>query len=110
MSFVHLHVHTHYSLLDGYSKIDKLVNRARDHGMPALGITDHGTMFGVIEFFNAAKAAGIKPLIGVEAYMAARRMSDKEAHIDKHAAHLLLLAENDTGYRNLLQISSAAQL
>ncbi len=110
MSFVHLHVHTHYSLLDGYSKIDKLVNRAREQGMPALAITDHGTMFGVIEFYNAAKAAGIKPLIGVEAYMAARRMSDKEAHVDKPAAHLLLLAENDIGYHNLLQITSAAQL
>ena len=110
-SFVHLHVHTHYSLLDGFSKIPELIKRAKELGMSALAITDHGTMFGVIEFYpDAAKAAGIKPIIGLEAYMAPRGMNDKDAQLDKRASHLLLLAENDIGYKNLLQIASAAQL
>ena len=72
MSFAHLHVHTEYSLLDGFSNIKKLVKRVKEMNMPAVAITDHGTMFGVIDFYNAAKAAGIKPIIGLEAYMAAR--------------------------------------
>ena len=110
MSFVHLHVHSEYSLLDGFSKIKKLVKRAKEMEMPAVALTDHGTMFGVIEFFNAAKEAGIKPIIGVEAYMAARRMQDRDAQQDKKSSHLLLIAENETGYRNLLEIASASQL
>ncbi|MEW5829814.1 MAG: DNA polymerase III subunit alpha [Chloroflexota bacterium] len=110
MSFVHLHTHTVYSLLDGFSNIKKLVKRAKEMDMPALAITDHGTMFGVIEFYNAARDAGIKPIIGVEAYMAARRMTDRDAKLDKKSTHLLLLAENETGYRNLLKITSAAQM
>ncbi len=110
MSFVHLHVHTEYSLLDGFSNIKKLVQRAKEMEMPALAITDHGTMFGVIDFYNTASAAGIKPIIGVEAYMAARSMREREAQLDKKSAHILLLAENQTGYQNLLKIASAAQL
>ena len=110
MSFVHLHVHTVYSLLDGFSNVKKLVKRAREMEMPALAITDHGTMFGVIEFFNAATEAGIKPIIGMESYMAARGMKDRDSKLDKKSSHLLLLAENETGYHNLLQIASAAQL
>jgi DNA polymerase III subunit alpha len=110
MSFVHLHVHSEYSLLDGFSNIKKLVARAKEMGMPAVALTDHGTMFGVIDFYNAATAAGIKPIVGVEAYMAARGMSERDAQLDKKSSHLLLLAENETGYRNLLQIASAAQL
>ncbi len=110
MSFVHLHVHTEYSLLDGFSNIKKLVQRAKEMEMPALAITDHGTMFGVIDFYNTASAAGIKPIIGVEAYMAARSMRERDAQLDKKSAHLLLLAENQTGYQNLLKIASAAQL
>ena len=110
MSFVHLHVHTVYSLLDGFSNVKKLVKRAKEMDMPALAITDHGTMFGVIEFFNAATEAGIKPIIGMESYMAARGMKDRDSKLDKKSSHLLLLAENETGYRNLLQIASAAQL
>ena len=106
MSFVHLHVHTQYSLLDGFSDPKKLVERAKEMGMPAVAITDHGTMFGVIEFFNAAKAAGVKPIIGLEGYMASRRMSDRDAKLDKQSHHLLLLAENQTGYHNLLEIAS----
>jgi DNA polymerase-3 subunit alpha len=109
MSFVHLHVHSQYSLLDGFSNIKKLVSRAKELGMPAVALTDHGSMYGVIEFFNAAKAADVKPIIGLEAYMASRRMQDREAKLDKQSHHLLLLAENDTGYRNLLKIASAAQ-
>ena len=110
MSFVHLHVHSEYSLLDGFSNIKKLTQRAAEMGMPALALTDHGTMFGVIEFFNAAQAAGIKPIIGLETYMAARTMRERDPQEDKKSTHLLLLAENETGYKNLLQIASAAQL
>lgn len=110
MSFTHLHVHTTYSLLDGFSDIKKLVNRVKDMGMNSLAITDHGTMFGAIEFYNAATAAGIKPIIGLEAYMAARTMADRDSKLDKHSTHLLLLAENQAGYQNLLKIASAAQL
>ncbi len=109
MSFVHLHVHSQYSLLDGFSNIKKLVNRTKELGMPAIALTDHGSMYGVIEFFNAAQAAGIKPIIGLEGYMASRRMQDRDAKLDKQSHHLLLLAENQTGYRNLLKIASAAQ-
>src|SRR5512147_1447233 len=110
MSFAHLHVHTEYSLLDGFSNIKKLVKRVKELDMPAVAITDHGTMFGVIDFYNAATAAGIKPIIGVEAYMAARTMQDRDSKLDRTSSHLLLLAENETGYKNLLKISSAAQL
>jgi DNA polymerase III subunit alpha len=110
MSFVHLHVHSEYSLLDGFSNIKKLVARAKEFNMPALALTDHGTMFGVIDFYNAATSAGIKPIVGVEAYLAARGMSERDVQQDKKSSHLLLLAENETGYRNLLQIASAAQL
>ncbi len=109
MSFAHLHVHTEYSLLDGLSNIEKLVAAAKAMGMPAIAITDHGTMFGVKEFYDAAKEIGIKPIIGVEAYMAARGMKDRDAKLDKKSSHLLLLAKNDIGYRNLLKIVSAAQ-
>ena len=110
MSFAHLHVHTEYSLLDGFSNIKKLIQRVKELGMSSIAITDHGTMFGVIDFFNTAVEAGVKPLIGMEAYVASRRMSDRDPQKDKHSYHLVLLAENETGYRNLLQIASAAQL
>jgi DNA polymerase III subunit alpha len=110
MSFAHLHVHTEYSLLDGFSNIKKLVKRASEMNMPALAITDHGTMFGVIEFYHTAREAGIKPIIGLEAYLSARSMKEHDAKEDRKSSHLLLLAENETGYKNLLQIASAAQL
>ncbi|RME90697.1 MAG: DNA polymerase III subunit alpha [Anaerolineae bacterium] len=110
MSFAHLHVHTEYSLLDGFSKIDKLIARVKEMGMPAVAITDHGTMYGVIEFYREAQKAGIKPIIGMEAYMAARGMRDRDPKLDKKSYHLLLLAENETGYRNLLKLASLAQL
>ena len=110
MSFAHLHVHTEYSLLDGFSNIKKLVKRVKELNMEHVAITDHGTMFGVIDFYKAAKAEGIKPIIGLEAYMAARTMKDKDSKLDRTSSHLLLLAENETGYRNLLKIASAAQM
>lgn len=110
MSFVHLHVHTEYSLLDGFSKIPHLMQRATELGMPAMAITDHGALYGVIDFFNEAQRTGIKPLIGIEAYMAPRGMGEREPELDKRSSHLLLLAENQTGYQNLLRIASAAQL
>jgi len=110
MSFVHLHVHSEYSLLDGLSRIPALVARAKELGMPGLALTDHGAMFGVVDFYQAATRAGIKPIIGMESYLAPRRMTDREPHLDSQAFHLLLLAENETGYRNLLQIATAGQL
>ena len=110
MSFAHLHVHTEYSLLDGFSNIKKLVKRVKELEMNAVAITDHGTMFGVMDFYKAATNEGVKPIIGVEAYMAARTMQDRDSKLDRTSSHLLLLAENETGYKNLLKISSAAQL
>ena len=107
--FVHLHLHTEYSLLDGFSKIKKVMQRAKEMNMPAVAITDHGTMFGVVEFYMAAQEAGIKPVIGLEAYMAPRDMRSRDPR-DKGANHLLLLADNQTGYQNLLEIASASQL
>jgi DNA polymerase-3 subunit alpha len=110
MSFVHLHVHSTYSLLDGFSDLTKLVLRVKELGMPAVALTDHGTMYGAVEFYKVAMNAGVKPIIGLETYLAARGMRDKEAKIDKQSNHMLLLAENETGYKNLLAIASAAQL
>lgn len=110
MSFVHLHVHSTYSILDGFSQIKPLVKRVKELGMPAVALTDHGTMFGAIEFYNSARDAGVKPIIGLETYLAPRAMTDRDVRYDKRAAHLLLLAENQTGYQNLLKIASASQL
>ncbi len=110
MSFAHLHVHTEYSLLDGFSNIKKLIDRVKALNMSSIAITDHGTMFGVMDFYKAAKKEGIKPIIGLEAYMAARTMKDKDSKLDRTSSHLLLLAENEIGYKNLLKLSSAAQL
>ena len=110
MSFVHLHVHSEYSLLDGFSNIKELVKRVHEMGMPAVALTDHGSMYGVIDFYQAATAAGIKPIIGIEAYLAARTMQERDPQEDKKSSHLLLLAENETGYSNLLRLASAAQL
>jgi DNA polymerase III subunit alpha len=110
MSFVHLHVHSEFSLLDGMSRIPALVERAQQLDMPALALTDHGAMFGVIDFYHAARAAGVHPLIGMEAYLAPHGMQRRDPSKDAFAFHLLLLAENDAGYRNLLQIATASQL
>lgn len=109
-NFVHLHVHSHYSLLDGLGKVDELVNKAKELGMPALALTDHGVMHGAIEFYNAAKKAGIKPIIGQEAYVATRKLSDKSPGIDVKPYHMVLLAKNHAGYKNLIKLTSAAHL
>ena len=110
MQFTHLHCHSHYSLLDGLSKIDPLVERAKELGMESLALTDHGVLYGVIEFYNKCKEAGIKPIIGLEAYIAPRGMDEKEGKIDADYHHLILLAQNDAGYHNLLKITTAAHL
>jgi DNA polymerase-3 subunit alpha len=110
VSFVHLHVHSSYSVLDGLASPKELVKHAKELGMKALALTDHGTMFGTLDFFNAAKAEGIKPIIGLEAYVAPRSMQDKDVAKDKKAYHLILLAKNMTGYKNLLKIASVSQL
>ena len=106
MSFVHLHVHTEYSLLDGMSRISQIAEHAKSLGMNSLAITDHGAMFGVVDFYKACNKAGIKPIIGCEVYTAARTMYDKEIDKDRNSGHLILLAENQTGYKNLVKIVS----
>jgi DNA polymerase-3 subunit alpha len=110
MAFTHLHVHSHYSLLDGLPKIDDLIERAKALGMKSLALTDHGNMYGLIEFYQKAKKAGIKPILGVEAYVARRTRFDKEAGEDTKPYHLILLAENFTGYKNLIKLITRAQL
>lgn len=109
-NFVHLHLHTQYSLLDGFAHIDRVVNYAVELGMPALAISDHGTMFGVIDFYRACKKAHLQPIIGVEAYLARRTRFDRDSQLDAKPYHMLLLARNRTGYQNLLKLTSAAQL
>ena len=108
MSFVHLHVHTEYSLLDGECRIEPLVARAKELGQTALAITDHGVMYGAVAFYKACCAAGIKPIIGCEVYVAPRTRFDKEHGIDSEYTHLILLCKNETGYKNLCYLVSAA--
>ena len=108
--FVHLHVHSEYSLLDGLARLGDLVHRTAELGMPAVALTDHGAMFGAIEFYRTALAAGVKPIIGAEIYVAPHRMSDRHPKRDRTPYHLVLLAQNNKGYQNLLQIATAGQL
>jgi DNA polymerase III subunit alpha len=109
-SFCHIHNHTEYSLLDGANRIPSMVRHAQEMGMPALAISDHGVMFGVMEFYMECKKAGIKPLLGVEAYVAPRGIGKREGRAGKDAFHLLLLAKDLEGYRNLCKLSSIAAL
>ena len=108
MSFVHLHVHTEYSLLDGACRIDRMMDRVKELGQNAIAITDHGVMYGCIDFYKAAKAAGIKPIIGCEVYVTRRRMEDRVHGIDNDPYHLVLLCENRKGYENLCKLVSEA--
>jgi len=108
--FIHLHTHSEYSLLDGLGKLDPLIARAQTLGMDSLAITDHGTMYGSFKFYLRAIAAGIKPIIGVETYVAKRSRLNKEGKMDTDPYHLVLLAENETGYKNLMKLVTVAHL
>lgn len=108
--YVHLHNHTHHSLLDGLTKVGELVDRVKGLGMSAVAMTDHGTLSGAIEFYKACQDQGVKPIIGIETYVAARTIHDRDPTKDKARYHLILLAMNNTGYQNLMQLSTTANL
>lgn len=108
--YVHLHNHTHHSLLDGLTKIPALVSRVKELGMESVAITDHGTMSGVVDFYKEATGQGVKPILGMEAYVAARSRLDRDPAKDKARYHLIILAMNNTGYQNLMQLASLAEL
>ena len=106
MGFTHLHLHTEYSLLDGECRINKVAKRAKELGMTSLAVTDHGVLYGAALFYRACIAEGIKPIIGCEVYLAPRTMADRTYPIDADLSHLVLLAKNDTGYKNLMRLCS----
>ncbi len=108
--FTHLHVHTHYSLLDGLGKVDDIMNRVEELGMDSIAITDHGTMYGVPEFYDKAVKKGIKPILGCEMYLAPNGLKNKQAGVDDKRYHLTLLAKNNKGYRNLMKLATIAHL
>jgi DNA polymerase-3 subunit alpha len=108
--FVHLHCHSEFSLLDGANRLDPLIQRAAELGMPALALTDHGVMYGTADFYSKCKTYGVKPILGVEAYVASRGHKQKEARLDQAAYHMVLLARNLQGYKNLLKLTSIAAL
>ena len=108
--FVHLHIHSHYSLLNGLTQIKPLVKAAKERGFSALALTDSGSLYGVIEFYEACRAEGIKPIIGFESYLGPRKLTDKDPQTDKEIHHLVLLAENYDGYKNLMSLSSIGHL
>ncbi|MFO7246137.1 MAG: DNA polymerase III subunit alpha [Thermaerobacter sp.] len=108
MDFVHLHVHSEFSLLDGHSRVTELPRRARELGMGAVALTDHGVMYGALDFYKACRDAGIKPIFGCEAYLATRTRHDRQPRIDDKPYHFLLLARNQQGWRNLIKLTSLA--
>src|SRR5437016_12199639 len=110
MSFVHLHTHSEFSLLDGASRVSDMVRLASEAGMPAIALTDHGVMYGAIEFYLQARAANVNPIIGQEVYVATRSRLQKEGRADRDPYHLILLVKDLTGYRNLIELSSRAHL
>src|SRR6516164_964434 len=109
-SFVHLHLHTEYSLLDGAVRMRELMKKAREFKMPAVAVTDHGNLFGAIEFYQEAKRAGIKPIIGCEAYVAPRSHNERAPSMREAAYHFTLVAQDETGYHNLVKLISIAHL
>ena len=110
MRFSHLHLHSHYSLLDGMSTVEDIVERTKELGMSSVALTDHGVMYGAVEFYEQAKKAGIHPVVGCELYLASRTMYDKDPQKDSEIYHLLLLAENNVGYKNLMRLVTKAHL
>ena len=110
MKFTHLHVHSHYSLLDGLPKIDDLIDRVKELGMDSVALTDHGALYGIVEFYQKAKAKGVKPIIGIEMYVAPRTLLDKQPRVDDKNFHLIMLVKNKTGYQNLVFLTTKAWL
>ena len=110
MDFVHLHLHTEYSLLDGACRIRELFSAVKDMGQTAVAITDHGVMYGAVDFYKAAKKVGIKPIIGCEVYVAPTSRFDKERTTGAKYNHLILLCKNETGYKNLIKSFSNKEL
>jgi len=108
--FTHLHVHSHYSLLDGLSKIDELLDYVKELGMDSVALTDHGALYGAVEFYKKAKSKGIKPIIGAEVYLAPEKLTDKRANIDNFSYHLVLLVRNEEGYKNLVKLITISHL
>ncbi|MFH1451495.1 MAG: PHP domain-containing protein [bacterium] len=108
--FTHLHVHSHYSLLDGLGKIDELLDYAKELGMDSIALTDHGVLYGAVEFFKKAKSRGIKPIIGAEVYVAIDKMDQRRPGIDDKRHHLILLVKNEEGYKNLVKLITEAHL
>ena len=110
MKFTHLHTHSHYSLLQALPKLPELIAAAKKDGMEALALTDNGNMYGTIEFYKECQKQGVKPIIGVDAYLASRTRFDKQAGVDKDRFRLVLLCKNETGYKNLLKLVTASYL
>src|SRR6266478_114271 len=106
--FTHLHTHSHYSLLDGLPKIPDLLDYVKELGMDSVALTDHGVMYGAVEFFKEAKKRGIKPIIGCEVYVAFEGRKDMRPNIDSKSYHMILLAKNEIGYKNLVALTTAA--
>jgi len=110
MKFTHLHVHSHYSLLDGMPKIDEILDYAKEQGMNSIALTDHGVLYGAVEFYKKAKEKGVKPIIGCEAYIAYETLEQKRPNIDNKRYHLVLLVKNEQGYKNLVKLVTKAHL